>query len=234
MTKDFTKNKAALLQLKKPKAVIFDWDNTLVDTWPLICTAIDTTLISLGKEPWGLEKVRDNVHKSMRESFAEIFADDWQQASKIYQSTYRSIHLDKIELLPNSLELINKLAEKGVMQFVVSNKIGLTLRKEVKRIGIDKKFFSLIGAGDADFDKPSTAPVNLALIGSGIDPAQDEVWFIGDTIADIDCAHNSKCSAILYSNLENQVSKTVPAEILSGKSGALPVYFNHQQLIDLL
>ena len=134
MTKDFTKNKAALLQLKKPKAVIFDWDNTLVDTWPLICTAIDTTLISLGKEPWGLEKVRDNVHKSMRESFAEIFADDWQQASKIYQSTYRSIHLDKIELLPNSLELINKLAEKGVMQFVVSNKIGLTLRKEVKRI----------------------------------------------------------------------------------------------------
>jgi phosphoglycolate phosphatase len=46
---DFSKNKAALLLLKKPKAIIFDWDNTLVDTWPLIQTAIDTTMVQMGK-----------------------------------------------------------------------------------------------------------------------------------------------------------------------------------------
>ena len=41
---DLSKNKKALLQLPKPKAVIFDWDNTLVDTWPLIHEAIDKTM----------------------------------------------------------------------------------------------------------------------------------------------------------------------------------------------
>ncbi len=66
-------NKAALLKLPKPKAVIFDWDNTLVDTWPLIQAAIDATMRATGREEWGLEKVRNNVHKSMRESFPKIF-----------------------------------------------------------------------------------------------------------------------------------------------------------------
>ena len=84
---DLAKNKAALLRLKKPKAIVFDWDNTLVDTWPLIQHSIDTTMTSMGREPWGLERVRDNVHKSMRESFPEIFGSDWEKAGEIYKNT---------------------------------------------------------------------------------------------------------------------------------------------------
>ena len=72
------KNLAALQNLKKPKAVIFDWDNTLVDTWPLIHRAINTTMNAMGKEEWSLQKVKDTVHKSMRESFPGIFGDNWQ------------------------------------------------------------------------------------------------------------------------------------------------------------
>jgi len=234
---NLTKNKQAFLKLPKPKAVIFDWDNTLVDTWPLIHQAIDTTLIAMGREPWGLEKVCDNVHKSMRESFPIIFGDKWEEAGEIYKNTYRSIHLEKIQLLSNSLKLIETLENKGILQFIVSNKIGATLRKEAKKINVDKKFFALIGATDADADKPSAAPVHLALMGSGVDPQKDEVWFIGDTIADIDCAYNSDCRAILYGHSSGQISKTVAPEILDQKhkkQGLLPVYFDHQHLIDLL
>ncbi len=231
---NFIKNQEAFLVLPKPKAVIFDWDNTLVDTWPLIHTAIDKTMITMGKEPWGLEKVRDNVHKSMRESFPIIFGDDWEKAGEIYKSTYRAIHLEKIQLLPNALELLNKLEEKGVMQFLVSNKIGSTLRKEAKKINVDKKFFAMIGAGDANADKPSAAPVDLALMGSGIDPKKDKIWFVGDTIADVDCAYNSACSPVVYGHSSNQISKTISAQDLAGRNGALPLYFDHQHLIDLL
>ncbi len=234
---NFIQNQEALLKLTKPKAVIYDWDNTLVDTWPLIQHAIDTTMIAMNKEPWGLEKVRDSVHKSMRESFPEIFGQDWEKAGEIYKNTYRSIHLDKIELLPGALDLINKFAELGVLQFVVSNKIGATLRKEVKKLGIDNKFFALIGAGDANSDKPSAAPVELALMGSGIDPQKDEVWFIGDTIADVDCAYNSNCRPIVYGDSKNQLSKTITAETMMKDhptKGLIPLYFDHQKLIEVL
>lgn len=224
-----TKNREALLRLKKPQAVIFDWDNTLVDTWPLIHTAIDKTMRDMGRKPWGLEKVRDNVHKSMRESFPEIFGDDWHQAGEIYKNTYRSIHLD-IQLLPNALKLINRLEEKGILQFIVSNKIGATLRKEAASLGVDKKFFAIIGSMDSSADKPSKEPAELALIGSDLDPAKDEIWFIGDTIADIECAKNFGCTPVIYGHSSNQISKTISQEVIRN----LPVYFDHQELVDLL
>lgn len=230
-------NKAALLQLPKPKAVIFDWDNTLVDTWPLIHVAIDTTMEAMGREKWGLEKVRNNVHKSMRESFPEIFGTDWEKAGEIYKTTYRSVHLDKLRLLPNAVELVNKLEEKGVMQFIISNKIGTTLRKEVTKIGFEKKFFAIVGSLDSSCDKPSKEPVELALLGSDLDPKKDEIWFIGDTIADIECAWNSGCRPILYSHPDNKVSSTVSEKILRegrGGEGSLPAYSNHQELVELL
>lgn len=236
---DFSKNKAALSLLKKPKAIIFDWDNTLVDTWPLIQTSIDATMVQMGKEPWGLKKVMDNIHKSMRESFPVIFGDDWEKAGKIYTSTYRSINLNKLNFLPNALQLINTIEEKGILQFIISNKMGPTLRKEAESLGVDKRFFSLIGAGDAVADKPSRHPVELALIGSDLDPMKDEIWFVGDTVTDLECAYNSGCQPIIVgiSEEENIISKTIPEELmLNGRDakGAVPLYFNHRDLADLI
>ena len=37
-------NFLAFKNLKKPKAIVFDWDNTLVDTWPIIHMAINQTM----------------------------------------------------------------------------------------------------------------------------------------------------------------------------------------------
>ena len=65
------KNRENFKNLRKPDAIIYDWDNTLVDTWPLIKNAINQTLREMNREEWSLEKVRDSVHKSMRESFPE-------------------------------------------------------------------------------------------------------------------------------------------------------------------
>lgn len=243
MSDNFSANKAAFFDLKnapKPKAIIFDWDNTLVDTWPLIQIAIDTTMTAMGKEPWGLEKVRDNVHKSMRESFPEIFGTDWVKAGEIYKNTYRSINLDKISLLQDAENLIKIIAQKQIIQCVVSNKIGTTLRQEAKKIESAKNFFSMIGASDADSDKPSTKPVELALLGSNLGLNNKDIWFVGDTITDIDCAINCGFTPILFGivgkNGEETISKTMSGfDVISGNSGkALPIYFKHSELVEVI
>lgn len=213
----------------KPKAIIFDWDNTLVDTWPLIHGAIDKTMTAMGREPWGMKKVRDTVHKSMRESFPEIFGDKWEEAGEIYKNTYRSTHLN-IQLLEGSLELLQELHQMGILLFVVSNKMGATLRKEVEQLGLNEIFFAVIGSLDAKYDKPDKAPVELALIGSDLDPKKDEIWFVGDTIADIDCAKNSGCRPILFSAIPGEISRTVDEKMISGEE-RLPLYFEHEELI---
>ncbi len=234
---DLKKNKEAFLNLKKPRAIIFDWDNTLVNTWPLIQSAINAAMRSAGRETWSLEKVRNNVHKSMRESFPEIFGDDWRKAGEVYKAAYHSINIDQIQFLPNALKLIEKIEELGILQFIVSNKVGITLRKEAAKLGVERKFFALIGSQDAPADKPSKEPVQLALMGCDLELGRDEIWFVGDTIADVDCAYNSRCTPVVYAETVEQISKTIPRDFLSeGKNGegALPIYFDHQEMIEVL
>jgi phosphoglycolate phosphatase len=230
------KNFSALQNLRQPKAVIFDWDNTLVDTWPLIARAINNTMRFMQKEEWSLTKVKDTVHKSMRESFPELFGDDWQKAGEVYKQSYRDVHLSELRLLPQALELLNILQQKNILAFLVSNKIGTTLRKEVKNLELTDKFFSVVGSMDSAKDKPSLDPVELALSASNIDMKQDHIWFVGDTIADVECAYNMKAQPIIYGH-DDAVSKTIPPRILeNGKhaEGAIPLYFNHGELIKVL
>lgn len=229
----YQKNLGAFANLKKPKAIIFDWDNTLANTWPLITRAIDETMVFMGRQPWGETKVKANVHKSMRESFPEIFGDDWVKAGKFYKDKYREIHLG-IKMLPGALEMVEEIHKLGILQFVVSNKIGSTLRREAKEIGIDDKFFSLVGAGDADFDKPATNPVELAIMGSGVDLANDEVWFVGDTLTDVECAFNCAITPVIY-GCDNKISDTIPGDIYENgrnNSGAIALFFEFAEFIE--
>ena len=128
------KNREKFKNLRKPDAIIYDWDNTLVDTWPLIRNSINQTMREMNREEWSLEKVRDLVHKSMRESFPEIFGNEWERAGEIYKKAYHDINISQISLLKNSFELLNFVKNLNIPQFLVSNKIGSTLRNEIKKL----------------------------------------------------------------------------------------------------
>jgi phosphoglycolate phosphatase len=236
MSKYFT-NKQALQQLAKPDAIVFDWDNTLVDTWPVIHQAINGTMQAMQKPSLTLTEVRNSVHKSMRESFPDIFGNNWQEAGEIYKKLYRQTHIETIRLLPYALELIKFIHTNNIPQFLVSNKIGATLRLEVSKLNIDHYFFSIIGANDANADKPSREPLDLALLGSDLDTNKHNIWFIGDTIADVECAYNSNCTPIIFGHSDNQISNSISDSLITnGKNnqGPIPVYFYHQELITIL
>ncbi|NBX03517.1 MAG: HAD family hydrolase [Alphaproteobacteria bacterium] len=183
--------------LPKPRAIIFDWDNTLVNTWPVIHEALNNTFRDMGTPLWTFDKTRQNVKKSMRDSFPEIFGDAWEKAAELYQGYYRSSHLAKLEALPRAAEVLARVKQLGIYNVVVSNKKGPNLRKEVAHIGWADYFDKVVGADDAARDKPHLDPVHLAFENSGITPGPD-VWFIGDSEIDIECAENAGCTAILY------------------------------------
>ncbi len=221
------------LPTKFPRAVIFDWDNTLVDSWPLIHFALNITMAKMGKELWSEQKVKNDIHKSMRESFPPLFGDRWQEAGEIYKNSYRSQHLEKLQFLPGAIELIDFLYEKEILLFIISNKMGDTLRLEAENLKITDKFLSLVGSRDANYDKPQKAPVDLALQNSELDPAKDLVWFIGDTITDIECAINSLCQPILYGEGSN-VPKDLMVEQMAKIEKPMLQFNNHREILEKL
>lgn len=182
--------------LPRPRAVLFDWDNTLVDNWATIAEAFNTTLVAMGHEPWTIEETRSRVRASLRDSFPKLFGERWPEAKRIYVDAFASRHLQTLRPMPYAEQLLRELNERGLWLGIVSNKTGSFLRKEVEHLGWQRLLRKVVGAGDAPNDKPAPDPVHLALVGSGV-PAGPEVWFVGDTEMDMECAHLSGCVPVL-------------------------------------
>lgn len=180
-----------------PRAILFDWDNTLVDTWPIIHAALTKTFLAMDHTPWDFDTTRARVKKSMRDSFPELFGARWEEASKHYQTHYQATHLQHLAALPRAEEVLQHVRDRGWYSAVVSNKKGHNLRKELAHIGWGKYFDAVVGADDASHDKPHPAPVLLALKGSAHTPGPD-VWFIGDSEVDLEVAHATGCVPVLY------------------------------------
>lgn len=219
------------ITLPEPKAIIFDWDNTLVNTWPIIHDALNATFKEAGLPLWDLAQTRARVRKSMRDSFPEIFGENWQEAGAKYQAHYRASHLNKLEALPLARDVLDEVRKMGIYSVVVSNKKGDNLRKEVAHIGWNNYFDNVTGADDAARDKPHADPVHLALAGSGFTPAGD-IWFIGDSEVDLECAKNTGCTAILYGNDASSHPEYSPTHYLGFPYHAHAA--NHEHTLELL
>ena len=180
----------------RPSAILFDWDNTLVDSWATIHEALNHCMAAMGKPLWSLADTREKVRLSLREAFPYHFGERWEEARTIYLNRFEAIHLDRLRPLPGRTELVEALAAEGIYLGIVSNKTGEFLRREVDRLGWSGYFGSIVGAGDASVDKPAAAPVALALAPGGISPGET-VWFVGDTAVDMECALNSGCIPVL-------------------------------------
>ena len=185
------------MMLPTPHAILFDWDNTLVDTWPTIHAALNQTMRYMQHPEWSLDYVKATVKKSMRESFPELFGDRWEEAANHYQQSYRAMHLQTLQPLEGAEITLRALCAQPIFLGVVSNKRGDTLRLELKHLGWENYFDVVIGAGDAARDKPSCDPALLALANYSGARAQS-VWFVGDTAVDLECASAIGATAILY------------------------------------
>ena len=182
--------------MTRPRAILFDWDNTLIDSWDAIHAAQNAVLMAFGHELWTIEETRRRVRGSMRDSYPDIFGKDWEAAGELFYERFEALHMIRLRPLPGAAEMLADLATAGIAMGVVSNKKGDYLRQEVTHLGWDRYFGGIVGALDAPRDKPALDPVVLALEGSGVVPGP-KVWFVGDTDIDMRCAANCGCVAVL-------------------------------------
>ena len=186
--------------LKRPPAVLFDWDDTLIDNWESIHSALNKTLTAMGHETWTIERTRKQVRQSMRNSFPQLFGDKWETAADIFYDHIKADHLQTLKRLPHAREILVTLNDFGLPVGIVSNKTGYLLRAEVAYLGWDNFFTAIVGAGDAAQDKPEPDPIYLCLNGSGINSNESgwpHVWFVGDAPSDLECANKAGVTSVL-------------------------------------
>lgn len=185
---------------QKPKAVLFDWDNTIIISKSLLYEILRFTIQDLNLEERLLDSkvFLENLHLSARDVFPKIFGERWKEAMEIYEKRFANRHLETLEIMPGIVPVFKLLAEHGVTMAVVSNKEGYFVRKEAEHLKVSEYFHKIIGSFDAESDKPSPLPAYLAL--QELWKPEEfgaDMWFIGDSLADLECGYNAKCSPIL-------------------------------------
>lgn len=180
----------------RPSAILFDWDNTLVDTWPVIHDAMAHVLEAFDMAPWTMDEIKTRVRKSMRDSFPELFGDDWEKAGEIFLKRFQVIHKDRLTVIEGVVELLETLRDLDIPLGIVSNKTGAFLREEISHLGWEDFFNAAVGAADAERDKPDPIVIDHALKGTGVQPSS-AVWVVGDSNIDLECAHNAGCTPVL-------------------------------------
>ena len=178
-----------------PRAIVWDWDNTLVDGWPAIRAGLNAAFRDADMPEWSLDEVRARVRHSLRESFSPLFGDRWERARDLFYAAVRATHLDVLRPMPDILPLLQQAAAIAPMA-VLSNKAGPLLRAEAAHLRWSPMFRALVGAGDAAADKPDPIPMRLACAACGI-PAGEGVWYVGDNALDMEAARRAGCVPVL-------------------------------------
>ena len=180
----------------RPRAILFDWDDTLADNWDSIAAAMNATLEAFGRPPWTIERSREEARRALRNSFPDLFGPEWEKARDIFYREFGASHLMHLKPRPGAAETLARLAKGEFVLGVVSNKTGKFLREETAHLGWTPYFTAIVGATDAPRDKPDPAPVDLALKEAGI-PRGPAVWYVGDQAVDMELAGRAAVTGVL-------------------------------------
>ena len=139
-----------------------------------------------GMTPWTREESKAAMNTSGRNLIKDVFGADKAVEVRAYFLSRYAEHADALELKAGAKEILQIAKELGFVNILASNKAGSILRNEVKAMGVSDYFDRLIGAEEADEDKPSKVFTDTALRGFNA----DTLISVGDGKADIQMAHN--------------------------------------------
>jgi phosphoglycolate phosphatase len=191
---------------QKPAAIFFDWDGTLVNTLPGLRKAHNYVRTSYGYDEWTEAEFRSNLRHSARELYPRIYKEKADEAIERLYDYVKKTHLAALEVIDGALDLLKALEEKNIPAALISNKRHDVLIREVEHLGWGKYFRCYLGAGSAKRDKPAGDPVLLALEKSALSIEPSDLWYVGDTITDLQVSADVGCRAILLLDGENKAA----------------------------
>ena len=179
-----------------PRAVLFDWDNTLVDTTHDTLRALNAVCAAFNHRPMTLDEFQKKPSLTIRSFLSSIVApSDISAAESVFFQ--HTTHLELV-LMPHAHAVVTWLHRQNIPMAIVSNKGGDRLRKEIKHLNLSHAFYCAIGSGDTHEDKPSATPLLHALAQNNLSASRN-IWFVGDSVVDMMCAHHAGCLPVSVS-----------------------------------
>lgn len=181
--------------------ILWDWDNTLVDTFRLVCLAQNEMRSFYHLPLLSDEEVKLSMNKSGYQLMLDLFGKEKaQEALQKFIDCYAQ-HSHDLKLKKNAKEILSWAKDHHFYNVLASNKNHQLLLKEVAFVGLSELFDNITGAGKAKEDKPSKLFTDEAIKGFSF----QKLISIGDGVADVKMGHNypKGQSVLVFTNPNN-------------------------------
>jgi len=162
-----------------PRLVMFDLDGTLMDSVPDLAAAVDKMLMLLGREPAGIERVRDWVGNGSRvlvrralagqldhDGVADELADE---ALALFMQAYAGGH-ELTAVYPGVRDCLDWLRERRVKLAIITNKPAQFIEPLLEEKGLAGYFDWLVGGDTLPQQKPDPAALFWVMDKAGVAP----------------------------------------------------------------
>jgi phosphoglycolate phosphatase len=169
------------------KAVLFDFDGTLGDSYEAITASVNHVRAAHGLPPLTEAEVRPHVGRGPASLLEHTvpgadLARDWPR----YRAHHPSVLESGTRLMPGAAEAVAALKGRGLSVGVCSNKPRVFTRRLLDYLGLGGQVDLVLGPEDVQRPKPAPDMLLATLTRLGLKPEQ--ALYVGDMVVDIDTA----------------------------------------------
>jgi phosphoglycolate phosphatase len=173
------------------RAVLFDLDGTLVDSYAALAEAVNYARREHGLEELGEERIRGFVGDGLDRLLQRAFETNEipHGVQEAFESRYDEICCAESRVLQDVEATLDDLSGLDVAMAVCTNKPTFFSRKILEALGLARHFRAIVGPDLAGARKPDPQHLLRALDATGICTSQ--ALFVGDMPIDVQAARNS-------------------------------------------
>lgn len=169
------------------RAIIFDLDGTLADTFPLIVSAWNAAISPVTGKTYSDDEViaRFGIPDPamIQRELQGRGPDAWARAIEVYHDHYRRRHADAVKPFEGVTEMLRELRRRNVPLGLMTGKGRRSARITFECLGWTELFGSIVTGEDVTAQKPD--PAGPLAVARALDVPPHECAFVGDSPADM-------------------------------------------------
>jgi HAD superfamily hydrolase (TIGR01509 family) len=173
------------------RAVLFDWDGTLLDSYRADANAYLQMFRALGIA-WGMAELAQHYSPDWHRVYraAKIPLERWDEADRLWRSFYRA---ERPTLQHGARRVVQELGRRYRLGLVTSGSSS-RVRTQLRAFGLEALFAVRVFGDEIPRRKPHPAQLEIAMCRLGLAPAA--CVYVGDAPEDVEMAHRAGVAAV--------------------------------------